>query len=183
MSSIFSGLWVRFGKNTRHSVLGYVVILQKMIQYMEIVRTDDNKCSCLFRIIKAKENKHKIVHRGQVLIFIDLALKITERKGKQKSDTWQFKKDGPHKFKYITKNNMVFYSLLICTGSNICFIQFYWWEKALQSLHYQCFSRISRQKIKSISQSSDVYEKIGEIDNVIRSQEPNKIGEKTKNKY
>ena len=89
---------------------------------MEIVRTDDNKCSCLFRIIKVKENKHKIVHRGQVLIFIDLALKITERKGKQKSDTWQFKKDGPHKFKYITKNNMVFYSLLICTGSNICFI-------------------------------------------------------------
>ena len=168
-SSIFSGLWTRFGKNTRSSDY---VISQEMMQYMKNVKIDDSRCSSLFTTIKEKDNKLRVVHNDHVSIFINLDLKITEPKVRQKNDTWKFNQDGLHKFKSITKNNMLLDSLFTSNSNKSGCTEFYQWEKPVQSLLYQCFTRVHPQKNKN-TQPSDVYEKLNEIDNLIKSKHSN----------
>ena len=83
-SSICSGLWTQFGKNSRTLVLDYVIISQEMIQYMKNVKIDDSRSSSLFRTIKEKNNKYRTVYSDHVSIFIDLDLEKTEPKIGQK---------------------------------------------------------------------------------------------------
>ena len=90
-SSICSGLWTQFGKNSRPSVLYYVIISQEIIQYMKNVKIDDSRSSSLFRTIKEKNNKYRTVYSDHVSIL----LIWTWKKLNRKSD----RKNGLHKFK------------------------------------------------------------------------------------
>ena len=65
------------------------------------------------------------------------------------------------------------YSLFRCHNNKTAFIEFYQWEKAFQSLLYQCFARAHPQKNKSTNQPLDVYERLREVDNLIKSQQSN----------
>ena len=50
------------------------------------MKIDDSRCSSLYKTIKERGNKHRVVHSDHVLIFIDLDLEITEPKVRQKND-------------------------------------------------------------------------------------------------
>ena len=56
------------------------------MQYMKNMKIDDSRCSSLYKTIKERGNKHRVVHSDHVLIFIDLDLEITEPKVRQKND-------------------------------------------------------------------------------------------------
>ena len=83
-----------------------------------------------------------------------------------KNDTW--------KFKSVTENDMLVDSLVRYHSNKTAFIEFYQWEKAFQSLLYQCFARVRPQKNKSTNQSLDVYERLREVDNLIKSKQSSK---------
>ena len=85
-----------------------------------------------------------------------------------------------HKFKSITENNRLLDSLFTCNGNKSGYIELYQWEKAVQCLLYQCFTRVRPQNDKSTNQSSDVHGTLREIDNLIRSQQSNTNLEKEK---
>ena len=68
---------------------------------------------------------------------------------------------------------MVLDSLFTCNSTQTDYTEFYHWEKAVQSLLYQCFTRVSAQENKSTNQSLDVYGKLREIDNLIKFQQSN----------
>ena len=68
---------------------------------------------------------------------------------------------------------MLLDSLFTCNSNQTDYTEFYHWEKAVQSLLYQCFTRVSAQENKSTNQSLDVYGKLREIDNLIKFQQSN----------
>ena len=79
-SSLFSRLRNRFDKNTRPSVLDYAIKSHEKMQHMKNMNIDDSRCSSLYKRIKEKDDKHRVVHSDHFLIFIDLNLEITEPK-------------------------------------------------------------------------------------------------------
>ena len=67
---------------------------------------------------------------------------------------------------------MLLDSLFTCNSNKSGCTEFYQWEKPVQSLLYQCFTRVHPQKNEN-THPSDVYEKLNEIDNLIKSQHSN----------
>ena len=110
-----------------------LVYSQEMFSYMRNVKIDDNRIVC----------------GDHISIFIDLDLKISEPKVKQKNGTWKYNHDGLHKFKSLTESGMPLDSLSRCHSNKTGYIEFYQWEKALQSFLYQYLTRVHRRATRN----------------------------------